>query len=78
MRQLIFALVFAALAGCSSTAKQQNALDEDRSTSVKASHDEAAPPPEDSSSRILSTKKKCPRHSKLVNGKCTLDVESND
>lgn len=30
----------------------------------------------DSSSKVLNAKK-CPRHSSLVNGKCVLDVESD-
>jgi len=33
---------------------------------------------EDTSSQVLTKNKKCPKKSKLVNGKCVMQVESSD
>lgn len=63
--------------GCASQPK--NADSEDRADSATSSRETALDKEtlEDSSSKILNPKK-CPRKSKMVNGKCTLQVESAD
>jgi hypothetical protein len=66
------------MVGCSSSpAKNTPEPDSEKMPSTQASE----PGPDetkDASSEVLNKNKKCPKKSKMVNGKCMLQVESND
>lgn len=66
-----FALVFA---GCSSQPTAPAAAP----AGDGAQNSQSSPEATSKDSDVLSNAKKCPKHSKLVDGKCTLQVESDD
>ena len=64
------------LVGCASGEKP---VDNSTSATTGISTTESgADSAEDNQSKVLNKNKKCPKNSKLVNGKCMLQVESND
>jgi hypothetical protein len=72
MRKIFVGFVCAvALGGCSSQPKSEIPTE----TAEKSAQ---AAEPNGTDSDLLSNGKKCPKHSKLVDGKCTIPVESDD
>lgn len=70
------AILVALTLGCSSSPKSQSEVKDESAT---LSRDTALDKEtlDDSDSKVLRVKK-CPKKSKMVNGKCTLQVESDD
>lgn len=73
MFKIFMALITISLAGCatSGSAPESN-------TSQAVEKAEPAAPVEEETSRVLNKNKKCPKNAKVVNGKCMMNVESND
>lgn len=67
-----FLIAILVLAGCASAPNHQDAPDEAQASAASPSGEER-----DESSKILN-RNKCPKQSKIVNGKCTLSVESDE
>ena len=63
------------IVGCASSAPVSEKPTEYPSAPVVAAPSEA---PKNEASEVLNKNKKCPRKSKLVNGKCTLQVETTE
>lgn len=77
MKTAVLVLFVVIAAGCAS----ENKLLENSATATTVSAPEFAPDPVDENenqSKVLNKSKKCPKNAKLVNGKCTMQVESND
>jgi hypothetical protein len=79
-----YTLVFAvSLMGCASTpSKNTSEPPPSVNSATNSGLDKTTPPApgddKDNSSRVLNKNKSCPKNSKMVNGKCTLQVESDD
>lgn len=75
MKKAAWVLFLVIASGCTTQSK----VEESSSTTPAVS---APPAPaeivDENQSKVLNKNKKCPRNSKVVNGKCTLQVESND
>lgn len=69
---IFFLIAILTMAGCASATRHQDPPEEAQSSAAAPSGEER-----DESSKILN-RNKCPKQSKIVNGKCTLSVESDE
>jgi PBP1b-binding outer membrane lipoprotein LpoB len=78
VNKLIISLAAVLMVGCSSTpAAKSSGSDSEKMPSTQAS-EPGTQDAKESASEVLNKNKKCPKKSKMVNGKCMLQVESND
>lgn len=77
MMKFILGILCVSAMGCASTSTPNNENSSEpqaKATDTATTADDGANEP----SKILTRNKKCPKNSKVVNGKCTLQVESDE